>query len=68
MNYLEGVILLQSTVVHIRNTPYCPDSFMCHGSDTEGEADLIEHLVSVFIAVELVSQCEYTHFLCLVKP
>lgn len=35
---------------------------MCHVSDTEGEADLIEHLVSVFTAVELVSQCEYTHF------
>lgn len=41
---------------------------MCYVSDTEGEADLIEHLISVIIAVELVSQCEYTHFLCLVKP
>lgn len=35
---------------------------MCHVSDTEEEADLIEHILSVFIAIELVSQCEYTHF------
>lgn len=35
---------------------------MYHVSDSGGEADLIEHLISVFIAVELVSQYEYTHF------
>lgn len=33
-----------------------------------GEAELTEHLISVFIALELVSQYEYTHFLCPVKP
>lgn len=32
-------------------------------SEAEGEADLKEHLVSVFAVVELVSQCEDTHFL-----
>lgn len=41
---------------------------MCHILDTEREADLRGHLVSLaFIVVELVSQCEDTNFFCLVK-
>ena len=36
---------------------------MCHVLDAEREADLREHVVSVFIVIELVSQCEGTNFL-----
>lgn len=45
------------------HSDYCFDGFMCPASEAEGEADLKEHLVSVFAVVELVSQCEDTHFL-----
>ena len=54
---------MRRTVVTIHNTVYCFDSFMCHVLDAEREADLREHVVSVFIVIELVSQCEGTNFL-----